>query len=188
MKEPARHPSQLDPGGDPAGKRRRPTEGRRRRVRRATSGAPPGNPGEIHQAFRQLFRGLRVVERAEGIPLEYLAEALMLFVIKCGDTFTRVRPEAIADIHRRLGSEVVSAAKKQYCEDLLGDQRDRRKLARRATPRPTEAASAGVTSLVGDPAPAAASAGSLPPSRGGRPAPSASREGLARRRRRDGGR
>lgn len=153
-----------------------------------TSGAPPGNPREIHAVFRQLFKSLRVVGRAEKIPLEYLVEALILIVISRRDTFTRVRPEAIEDINnRRFGSEVASAAKKQYREDLLADRRDRRKLARRAAPRPTEAASAGVASPVGDPVPAAASVGSAARSRGG-PAPSGRRKGLARKRRRDGDR
>jgi hypothetical protein len=136
--------------------------------------------------FRRLFTNLKLVGRAEKIPLEYLIEALILIGFKRMATFTRARPKAIEDISRHLGFEVVSAAQQQYREDMLAEEGNGKKPARRAPPRGTEAASADAASTVADPVPAAASAGGAARSRSGRPARSASRRGLARKRPGDG--
>jgi hypothetical protein len=138
--------------------------------------------------FRRLFTNLNIVAQAEQIPLEYLIESLLLFGFSRKETFARATPEMIDDISRRLGVEVVSAAKEQYREDMLAGETDPKQPARRAAPRATETASAGATSPVGDRVGTATSVGRPARSRGGRPARSASPPALARKGRPNHGR
>jgi len=138
--------------------------------------------------FRRVFSNLEIVARAEKIPLEYLIESLILIGLNHMATITRARPEAIEDISPRFGFEVLSAARRQYREDMLAAERNRKKPAGRAAHRSIGKASAAATSQAEDREPPAESLDKTARSSGGRRGRSASPHALARKRRRNDGR